>query len=89
MGERKLFGTDGIRGKANTYPMTAEIATALGRSVTHYFQSINPNNTKPLIIVGKDTRLSCYMIEMVKNTKIIFMLHEVIYHFTRHAPLVV
>jgi phosphoglucosamine mutase len=64
MSERKLFGTDGIRGKANVYPMTAEIATALGRAVTHYFQSINPNNTRPLIIVGKDTRLSCYMIEM-------------------------
>lgn len=64
MSERKLFGTDGIRGKANVYPMTAEIATALGRAVTHYFQSINPTNTKPLIIVGKDTRLSCYMLEM-------------------------
>jgi len=64
MSERKLFGTDGIRGKANVYPMTAEIATALGRAVTHYFQSINPQNTKPLIIVGKDTRLSCYMLEM-------------------------
>jgi len=64
MSERKLFGTDGIRGKANVYPMTAEVATALGRAVTHYFQSINPSNTKPLIIVGKDTRLSCYMLEM-------------------------
>ena len=64
MSERKLFGTDGIRGKANVYPMTAEVATALGRAVTHYFQSINPTNTKPLIIVGKDTRLSCYMLEM-------------------------
>jgi phosphoglucosamine mutase len=64
MSGRKLFGTDGIRGKANVYPMTAEIATALGRAVTHYFQSINPTNTKPLIIVGKDTRLSCYMLEM-------------------------
>lgn len=64
MSERKLFGTDGIRGKANVYPMTAEIATALGRAVTHYFQSTNPTNTKPLIIVGKDTRLSCYMLEM-------------------------
>ena len=64
MSERKLFGTDGIRGRANVYPMTAEIATALGRAVTFYFQSINPTNTKPLIIVGKDTRLSCYMLEM-------------------------
>ncbi len=64
MSERKLFGTDGIRGKANVYPMTAEVATALGRAVTHYFQSTNPTNTRPLIIVGKDTRLSCYMLEM-------------------------
>lgn len=64
MSVRKLFGTDGIRGRANIYPMTAEIATALGRAVTHYFQSTNPLNTKPLIIVGKDTRLSCYMLEM-------------------------
>ena len=64
MSGRKLFGTDGIRGKANVYPMTAEIATALGRAVTHYFQSINPLNQRPLIIIGKDTRLSCYMLEM-------------------------
>lgn len=64
MSGRKLFGTDGIRGKANVYPMTAEVACALGRAVTHYFQSTNPTNTKPLIIVGKDTRLSCYMLEM-------------------------
>ncbi len=64
MSGRKLFGTDGIRGKANVYPMTAEVATALGRAVTHYFQSTNPLNLRPLIIIGKDTRLSCYMLEM-------------------------
>ncbi len=63
MSERKLFGTDGIRGKANTYPMTPEVAMLLGRAVTHYFQRTSKRNTKPLIIVGKDTRLSCYMIE--------------------------
>lgn len=63
MSERKLFGTDGIRGKANVYPMTPEVAMLLGRAVTHYFQRTSKRNTKPLIIVGKDTRLSCYMIE--------------------------
>lgn len=63
MAERKLFGTDGIRGKANTYPMTCEVAMALGRAVTHYFQTKLPRNKKPVIIVGKDTRLSCYMLE--------------------------
>ncbi|MBT7608878.1 MAG: phosphoglucosamine mutase [Bacteriovoracaceae bacterium] len=60
--ERKLFGTDGIRGKANVYPMTCEVVTALGRAITHYFQTHN-NHKRPLIIVGKDTRLSCYMLE--------------------------
>lgn len=61
MSERKLFGTDGIRGKANVHPMTGEVAMALGRAVTHYFQM--SSNKKPLIIIGKDTRLSCYMLE--------------------------
>ncbi|MGE3608133.1 MAG: phosphoglucosamine mutase [Bacteriovoracaceae bacterium] len=58
---RKLFGTDGIRGKANTYPMTGEVAFVLGRAVTSYFQQTS--SKKPLIIIGKDTRLSCYMLE--------------------------
>jgi len=63
--KRQLFGTDGIRGEANIYPMTCEIATALGRAVTHYFQSrsIRKKIGSPLIIIGKDTRLSCYMLE--------------------------
>jgi phosphoglucosamine mutase len=61
MSSRKLFGTDGIRGKANTYPMTGEIAFVLGRAVTSYFQQ--NFSKKPLIIIGKDTRLSCYMLE--------------------------
>ena len=61
MSVRKLFGTDGIRGKANTYPMTGEVAFVLGRAVTSYFQQ--NLSRKPLIIIGKDTRLSCYMLE--------------------------
>lgn len=59
--KRSLFGTDGIRGKANIHPMTGEVAMALGRAVTHYFQK--HSGRKPLIIIGKDTRLSCYMLE--------------------------
>lgn len=61
MSGRKLFGTDGIRGKANIYPMTGEVAFVLGRAVTSYFQK--NFSKKPLIIIGKDTRLSCYMLE--------------------------
>ncbi|MCB9093281.1 MAG: phosphoglucosamine mutase [Halobacteriovoraceae bacterium] len=63
---RTLFGTDGIRGKANVYPMTSEVAIALGRAVTSYFQKNETSGFKrqrPLIIIGKDTRLSCYMLE--------------------------
>jgi phosphoglucosamine mutase len=61
MSNRKFFGTDGIRGKANVYPMTGEVAFVLGRAVTSYFQK--NFHKKPLIIIGKDTRLSCYMLE--------------------------
>ncbi len=60
---RRLFGTDGIRGRANQYPMTCEIALALGRAVVHYFETNFPRQKKPLVIVGKDTRRSCYMLE--------------------------
>ena len=65
MGNRKYFGTDGIRGRANVFPMTGEVAFLLGRAVTHYFLNIKKGlkQKKPLIILGKDTRLSCYMLE--------------------------
>lgn len=56
-----LFGTDGIRGKANVFPMTCEVATQLGRAITYFFQE--GGKERPTIIIGKDTRLSCYMLE--------------------------
>ncbi len=56
---RKLFGTDGIRGKANKYPMTSEVALALGRAISLIFR----NSKTQKILIGKDTRLSGYMIE--------------------------
>ena len=58
----KLFGTDGIRGVANVYPMDVETAAAAGRAVANYFRSRNhQNNAKP-ILIGQDTRLSGDMI---------------------------
>lgn len=60
MTEKKLFGTDGIRGVANQYPMTAEIALSLGRALAHVFKN---GHQRPRILIGKDTRLSGYMIE--------------------------
>jgi len=59
MGER-LFGTDGIRGVANTYPMTAEMALRVGRAAGCVFQKEDRPHT---ILIGKDTRLSGYMFE--------------------------
>ena len=62
MEKKKLFGTDGIRGRANVFPMTCEMLTRLGRAITYFFQKDGGQN-RPLIIIGKDTRLSCYMLE--------------------------
>jgi phosphoglucosamine mutase len=56
----KLFGTDGIRGVANEYPMTAEMAMNIGRVTAHLFKK---RGHIPTIVVGKDTRLSGYMLE--------------------------
>ncbi|MCX5867645.1 MAG: phosphoglucosamine mutase [Proteobacteria bacterium] len=56
----KLFGTDGIRGVANVEPMTAEMALQVGRAVAYIFKK-KGHRTK--IVIGKDTRVSGYMIE--------------------------
>ncbi len=56
--ERKLFGTDGIRGVANENPMTPELALQLGRAVT--FVAGRGKKHVPRVIIGKDTRLSGY-----------------------------
>jgi phosphoglucosamine mutase len=62
---RKLFGTDGVRGVANTYPMTTEIAMQLGRAIAFLVKRQVPPDIEhnPRIVIGKDTRLSGYMIE--------------------------
>jgi phosphoglucosamine mutase len=56
---KKLFGTDGIRGVANEDPMTSETALALGRALAVFFR----NGGHHRILIGKDTRRSCYMLE--------------------------
>ena len=58
--KRKIFGTDGVRGKANVSPITAEVALRLGLSAGHYFRS--SSGTKR-VVIGKDTRRSGYMLE--------------------------
>src|SRR5438067_9526312 len=64
---RKIFGTDGLRGLANCEPITAETALKLGSAAAHDLLKLNPRahpgGTRPKIVLGKDTRLSGYMLE--------------------------
>ena len=59
---RKLFGTDGIRGVVNQHPMTAEFALNLGRALAHFLNQ-EVVTRRPKVVIGKDTRLSGYMLE--------------------------
>jgi phosphoglucosamine mutase len=65
--QKKIFGTDGVRGVANVEPVTAETALKLGRAAAHVFTQLNPpahpGEARPKIVLGKDTRLSGYMLE--------------------------
>ncbi|GGE38311.1 phosphoglucosamine mutase [Primorskyibacter flagellatus] len=57
---RSLFGTDGVRGRTNTYPMTAEVALQLAAAAGRYFRR---DQQEHRVVIGKDTRLSGYMLE--------------------------
>jgi phosphoglucosamine mutase len=66
----KLFGTDGVRGVANVFPMTSEIAMQLGRALAYIIRN-GPHRHR--VIIGKDTRLSCYMLEQALGAGIMSM----------------
>ncbi|MGC2424063.1 MAG: phosphoglucosamine mutase [Nitrospirota bacterium] len=68
---RKLFGTDGIRGTANVHPMTTEMAMKLGRAAAYVFR--NGRVARHRIVIGKDTRLSGYMLESALTSGICSM----------------
>ena len=57
----KLFGTDGIRGRANEFPITAEVALRVGKAVARVMRTSGTNRNR--VLVGKDTRISGYMLE--------------------------
>jgi phosphoglucosamine mutase len=61
MSARAYFGTDGIRGRANKHPMTAEVALRVGLAAGKLFRSAD--DRRHLVVIGKDTRLSGYMLE--------------------------
>jgi phosphoglucosamine mutase len=58
--KKSIFGTDGVRGTANRYPVTVEVALQIGKAVAYVFKQ---NHPQPQIVIGKDTRLSGYMLE--------------------------
>src|SRR5689334_19803557 len=79
---RKIFGTDGVRGTANVEPVTAETALKLGRAAGHVFKNIAPQSRgrgRHKIVIGKDTRLSGYMLENALSSGILSMGVDVLF----------
>lgn len=68
---KKLFGTDGIRGRVNEYPITAEISLRMGKAVARVLRSSGPNRNR--VLVGKDTRISGYMLETALTSGLVSM----------------
>src|SRR5882672_11726191 len=73
---KKIFGTDGVRGTANIEPVTAETALKLGRAAAHVFKNLEAQSRsrgRHRIVIGKDTRLSGYMLENAISSGILSM----------------
>jgi phosphoglucosamine mutase len=79
---KKIFGTDGVRGIANIEPVTAEPALKLGRAAAHVFKNRESSPRGPgrhKIVIGKDTRLSGYMLENAISSGILSMGVDVLF----------
>ncbi len=81
---QKIFGTDGVRGTANVEPVTAETALKLGRAAAHVFKKLERqprqgNRGKHKIVIGKDTRLSGYLLENAISSGILSMGVDVLF----------
>ena len=61
--KKKYFGTDGIRGQVNEYPIRSDFIFKLSFSLSEYLNSVNGTKSKKKVLIGKDTRASCRMIE--------------------------
>lgn len=61
---RRLFGTDGIRGTANQFPMTPDLVMKVGQAMGHILTREPTRNAAPKVVIGKDTRISGYMVEL-------------------------
>src|SRR5438874_2363288 len=88
---KKIFGTDGVRGTANVEPVTAETALKLGRAAAHVFKDVAreaPDRSKHKIVLGKDTRLSGYMLENAISSGILSMGVDVLFIGPLPTPVV-
>jgi phosphoglucosamine mutase len=73
---KRIFGTDGVRGTANIEPVTAETALKLGQAAAHVFKNLQRESRghgKHKIVIGKDTRLSGYMLENAISSGVLSM----------------
>src|SRR5438105_1018894 len=79
---KRIFGTDGVRGTANIEPVTAETALKLGRAAGHVFKHVGTHargHGKHKIVIGKDTRLSGYMLENAISSGVLSMGVDVLF----------
>lgn len=79
---KKIFGTDGVRGTANIEPVTAETALKLGQAAAHVFKNLESESRgrgKHKIVIGKDTRLSGYMLENALSSGVLSMGVDVLF----------
>ncbi|MCD6050294.1 MAG: glmM [Verrucomicrobia bacterium] len=79
---RRIFGTDGVRGRANVEPVTAETALKLGRAAAHVFKHLESQSRsrgRHRIVIGKDTRISGYMLENAISSGILAMGVDVLF----------
>ena len=67
----KLFGTDGIRGQANQFPITPEVALRTGKAIATVLRSSGANRNR--VVIGKDTRISGYMLETALTSGLVSM----------------
>ena len=67
----KLFGTDGIRGRVNEFPITAEVALRMGKAVANVLRSDGSRRNR--VLIGKDTRISGYMLETAITSGLVSM----------------
>src|SRR5512137_988256 len=80
--KKRIFGTDGVRGTANVEPVTAETALKLGRAAAHVFKNLHTEargHGRHRIVLGKDTRLSGYMLENAISSGILSMGVDVLF----------